>query len=149
MKKIKKLSEKAKTLKLTGWSEKEYQSAYKKAQRIVSKGKNAGVFTPNLSPAKALRLSLQYPDTRGGIREKMEGVASAKDPIEWDAEQRIARTSELAKVLPRLQELIDLYRDGTLTATDFVEAHRAFMSGYDVYRKKKDLSPLDYYSYMS
>lgn len=149
MKKIKTLSEKAKTMKLTGWSENEYQTAYKKASRTVSKGKKAGIFTADLSTAKALRLSIQYPDTPGGIREKMEGVASAKDPIAWDAEQRIAQTSELTKVLPRLQELNDLYCDGTLTAAEFVEAHRAFMAGYDAYRKKKDISPLDYYNYMS
>lgn len=145
----KKISEKAKTMSLTGWSEKEYNKVYSKVKKTVAKGKAAGIYTPNLSPARALRLSVQYPDTPGGIRESLEEVSKAKDPVAYDAERRIEKTKELETVLPRLHDLVQMYRDGTLTAIEFVEAHKAFMDGYDAYRANKKLNPLEYYNYLS
>lgn len=145
----KRISEKEKTMRLTGWSEKEYNRAYSKAKKAVAKGKSAGIYTPNLSPARALRLAVQYPDTIGGIRESMEEVYRSKDPVSYDAERRIEKTKELEVVLPRLHDLVQMYRDGTLTAIEFVEAHKAFMDGYDAYRAIKKLNPLEYYNYLS
>lgn len=136
-------------MRLTGWTEKEYNSAYSRAKRAVAKGKKAGIYTSNLSPARALRLAVQYPDTVGGIRESLEEVAKAKDPVAYDAERRIEKTKELEVVLPRLHDLVEMYRDGTLTAIEFVEAHKAFMAGYDAYRANKKLNPLEYYNYLS
>lgn len=136
-------------MRLTGWTEKEYSRAYSRAKRTVAKGKKAGIYTPNLSPARALRLSVQYPDTVGGIRESLEEVAKAKDPAAYDAERRIEKTKELEVVLPRLHDLVKMYRDGSLTAIEFVEAHKAFMEGYDAYRANKKLNPLEYYNYLS
>lgn len=136
-------------MRLTGWTEKEYSRAYSRAKRTVAKGKKAGIYTPNLSPARALRLSVQYPDTVGGIRESLEEVAKAKDPAAYDAERRIEKTKELEVVLPRLHDLVKMYRDGSLTAIEFVEAHKALMEGYDAYRANKKLNPLEYYNYLS
>lgn len=136
-------------MRLTGWTEKEYSRAYSRAKRTVAKGKKAGIYTPNLSPARALRLAVQYPDTVGGIRESLEEVAKAKDPAAYDAERRIEKTKELEVVLPRLHDLVKMYRDGSLTAIEFVEAHKAFMEGYDAYRANKKLNPLEYYNYLS
>lgn len=145
----KRLSEKEKTLRLTGWTEKEYNTFYTKTKRTVAKGKQAGIYTPNLSPAKALRLSVQYPDTPGGIRESLENVASAKDPVAYDAERRIEKTKELEIVLPRLHDLVQMYRDGTLTAIEFIEAHKAFMDSYDFWKRTTKPNPLEFYNYMS
>lgn len=136
-------------MRLTGWTEKEYNRAYSRAKRTVAKGKKAGIYTPDLSPARALRLSVQYPDTVGGIRESLEEVAKAKDPAAYDAERRIEKTKELEVVLPRLHDLVKMYRDGSLTAIEFVEAHKALMEGYDAYRANKKLNPLEYYNYLS
>lgn len=148
MPKKKRLSEKEKTMRLTGWTEKEYNAVYAKTKRTVAKGKKAGIYTPNLSAAKALRLSVQYPDTPGGIRESLENVATAKDPAAYAAEQRIEKTKELEVVMPRLHTLVEMYRDGTLTAIEFVEAHKAFMESYDFWRTAKKPNPLEYYNYM-
>lgn len=143
------ISEKAKTMRLTGWTEKEYNKAYAQTKKTVTKGKKAGIYTPSLSPARALRLSVQYPETKGGIRESLEEVAKAKDPVAYDAERRIEQTKELEAVLPRLRDLVKMYRDGSLTAREFIEAHKAFMDGYDAYRANKNLHPLEYYNYLS
>lgn len=145
---LRRLSEKEKTIRLTGWSEQEYQKAYAKVKRAVLKGKKAGIYTANLSPAKALRLSVQYPDTEGGIRESLEAVSKAKDPMSYEARRIKEKTKELAEYLPSLKKLYDLHDKGELTDTEFVEAHRSFMSGYDAYRKNKNLSPLEFYDYL-
>lgn len=142
------LSEKEKTIKLTGWTEKEYQKAYSKVKRAVTKGKKAGIYTASLSPAKALRLSAQYPDTAGGIRESLENVGKAKDPMAYEAQRRKEKTRELAECLPSLKKLYELHDRGELTDTEFVEAHRAFMHGYDAYRTNKNLNPLAFYDYL-